>query len=148
MPTLVNFFRNPTRYKTEGLFTPSKSGSKTEKDKKNKWQASKKMFPFAFVRCGWALIVTQITHANGQLASISTIVLFILNFLTAKKQKTKVSRVSFYLYIKYFKHVFFVYVHFSISREYLIQLRVSLSHSTQIHELATKKQKNINNAFQ
>ena len=34
MPTLVNFFRNPTRYKTEGLFTPSKSGSKTEKDKR------------------------------------------------------------------------------------------------------------------
>ena len=101
------------------------------------------MFPFAFVRCGWALIVTQITHANGELASISTIVLFILNFLTAKKQKTKVSRVSFYLYIKYFKHVFFVYVHFSISREYLIQLRVSLSHSTQIHELATKKQQCI-----
>ena len=62
-------------------------------------------------------------------------------FFTSKKQKTKVSRVSFYLYIKYFKYVFFVYVHFSISREYLIQLRVSLSHSTQIHELATKKQK-------
>ena len=60
-------------------------------------------------------------------------------FFTSKKQKTKISCVSFYLYIKYFKHVFFVYVHFSISREYLIQLMVSLSHSTQIHELATKK---------